>query len=456
MPRANHNLSLASESLHSLRVFKWWVRLVVYPGVSLLIPIDIFLLHFPLLESVLSHLGGYVVATLGIEFGYAWGERVRKQADYPRVLARKLGSPTNLRDTCQTALRIMVELLGADAALLALLHREDRGLEMLASHGFPPGTIKFNAKQAAFLDWWRESAENRNLLIQPLAPSHPFFPAFGPGRYRVYVPVISMDRVIAVLVIFGPRKRWELRDRTLLIALAGALGLLLDNVRLYSHEYQTMLHILTGALDQRDGVTEGHSRRVADLSLIVARELGINGEELLGIERAGILHDIGKLAVPDAILSKPGPLTSEEWVEMRRHPDVGYRLLRNVPFLGRAAEIVYAHHERFDGLGYPRGLKGDDVPLGARIFAVVDAYDAMTSDRPYRLARSHQEALDEIRQQVGTQFDPVVVAPFFAAVRKGLIDPNMQVREHKPVFEMAGGDGDGPTPSPEKSHAQTS
>ena len=454
MSKPHISRSMASESLHSLRVLKWWVRLVVYPGVSLLIPADIFLLHFPLLESVLSHLGGYVVATVGIEFGFANVFRLRKQSAYPGILSVELGSVRSLREACQTGARAVVELLGADAALLALLHREDRGLEMLVSHGFPPGTIKFNAEQAAFLDWWRESAENRSLLIQSLAPSHPFFPAFGPGRYRVYVPIISMDRVIAVLVIFGPRTRSELRDRTLLTGLARVLGLTLDNVRLYNHEYQGMLHILTSALDQRDGVTDGHSRRVADLSLIVAHEMGIDGDALLDVERAGILHDIGKLAVPDAILSKPAPLTSDEWVEMRRHPDVGYHLLRDVPFLGRAAEIVHAHHERFDGSGYPRGLKGEEIPLGARIFAVVDAYDAMTSDRPYRLARSHEEALEEIRRQAGTQFDPVVVAPFFAAVRKGLIVSGMPVREHNPLLTMPGGNG--PTPSPEETHVPAS
>ena len=456
MPRPRKGRRLDTKSLRTLSIAKWWVRAAVYPGVSLLIPIDIFFLHFPLLASIVSHLGGYVVATLGIEWGYAWGERLTKQNEYPSLLAAEVGSPTNLRDACLTAVRTVAELLGADAATLVVLHRGSDSPEVLVSHGLPPGAPKFTDERAASLGQYHQSMENRSILVQPLDPSHPLAAAFGPGRCRVWVPVIALDKVMGILLIYGPRRRYELRDRTLLDALSRTLGLLLDNVRLYGHEYQTMLHILTGALDQRDGVTEGHSRRVADLSLIVARELGINGEELLDIERAGILHDIGKLAVPDAILSKPGPLTSEEWVEMRRHPDVGYRLLRDVPFLGRAAEIVYSHHERFDGLGYPRGLKGDEIPLGARIFAVVDAYDAMTSDRPYRLARSHQEALDEIRQQVGTQFDPVVVAPFFAAVRKGLIGPNMQTREQKPVFEMAGGDGDGPTPSPEKSHAQTS
>jgi putative nucleotidyltransferase with HDIG domain len=337
---------------------------------------------------------------------------------------------------------------------LVLLHRDSTTPEVLVSHGVPPGIIKFNADQIALLDPYIKCAESRAILVEPLPPSHPFFPVFGPGRCRVYVPIMSMDKVVGVMSIIGPRRHSELKDRTLLKALGGALGLVLDNVRLYGHEYQTMLHILTSALDQRDGVTEGHSRRVADLSLIVAHELGIQGDDLLDIERAGILHDIGKLAVPDAILSKPAPLTPDEWVEMRRHPDVGYHMVRDVPFLGRAAEIIRSHHERFDGAGYPRNLKGQEIPLGARIFAVVDAYDAMTSDRPYRLALSHEEALDEIRHQAGTQFDPVVVAPFFAAVRKGLIGPSMPVREHEPLFRMPGGNG--PTPSPEVSHVPAS
>jgi putative nucleotidyltransferase with HDIG domain len=454
MSRARNNHSLRSEALHNLQVAKWWTRLLVYPGVSILIPIDIFVLHFPLLQSVLSHVGGYLVAAMGIELGYGWGESVRKQAEYPNVLRTQLGSPTNVRDACYAAAGTVVELLRADAAVLALFRRDTDTPEVLVSHGVPPGLIKFNAEQAPLIDPFHKCAQSRSILIEPLSRSHPFFPAFGARRCRVYVPILSMDKVVGVMSIIGPRRSSELRDRTLLKALGGALGLLLDNVRLYGHEYQGILHILTSALDQRDGVTEGHSRRVADLSLIVARELGMDGHDLLDIERAGILHDIGKLAVPDAILSKPTALTSEEWMEMRRHPDVGYSMVRDVPFLNRAAEIIRSHHERFDGTGYPRRLRGDAIPLGARIFAVVDAYDAMTSDRPYRRARSHQEALEEIRHQAGSQFDPVVVAPFFAAVRKGLVGPSRPAREDRPLFRLAGGDG--PGPSPQETHVPAS
>ncbi|KPJ50581.1 MAG: hypothetical protein AMJ38_01630 [Dehalococcoidia bacterium DG_22] len=200
-----------------------------------------------------------------------------------------------------------------------------------------------------------------------------------------------------------------------------AMGLILDNIRLYDYEYQAVLEILCAALDRRDRATEGHSRRVAELSLVVARELGINRGRFKDLERAAILHDIGKIVVADAILSKPAPLTEAEWEEMRRHPTVGFDMVRNVPLLRQAADIIYAHHEHFNGSGYPHGLKGEEIPLGARIFAVVDAYDAITSDRPYRKARPHEYALEEIKRNTGTQFDPKVVDAFLKAEEKGLL-----------------------------------
>ena len=178
--------------------------------------------------------------------------------------------------------------------------------------------------------------------------------------------------------------------------------------------YDATLEALAAALDARDSETGGHSSRVTVYTMDMARELGVTegNDEWLDIERASLLHDVGKIGVSDAILNKPGPLTSEEWQQMRQHPAIGYEMLKDVRFLSMAAQIVYAHHERYDGKGYPAGLKGADVPLGARIFAVADAFDAMTSNRPYRRALPAAKAREEITNNSGTQFDPTVVEAF--------------------------------------------
>lgn len=185
--------------------------------------------------------------------------------------------------------------------------------------------------------------------------------------------------------------------------------------------YESIVAVLCAALDLRDNVTTGHARRVSDLASVVAWQMGLRREEERHIEEAAILHDIGKIGVADAVLAKAGPLDDAEWAEMKRHPELGYHMLQGMDFLKRAAEIVHAHHERYDGSGYPRGLKGDEIPLGARIFAVVDAYDAITSYRPYRKAQTHRKAVEEIVRNSGTQFDPDVVRAFLEAEKQGLL-----------------------------------
>ena len=168
------------------------------------------------------------------------------------------------------------------------------------------------------------------------------------------------------------------------------------------------------ALDASDHETKGHSVRAASYVKLMARHLGVeeNTSDWTDIYRGALLHDIGKIGVPDEILHKPGPLTPEEWDDMKRHPRIGHEMLHEISFLAGAASIVRAHHERFDGKGYPQGLRGEEIPLGARIFAAADAFDAMTTDRPYRKALLPDMARDEIVRHSGTQFDPEIVQVF--------------------------------------------
>ena len=176
--------------------------------------------------------------------------------------------------------------------------------------------------------------------------------------------------------------------------------------------YDITLEALGDALDLKDAETEGHSKRVTAFTIAIARAMGLSGEKIRVIARGAFLHDIGKMAIPDAILHKPGRLTEDETEIMREHCQLGYVMLKKIPFLSDAAEIVYAHQERFDGSGYPRRLRGSDIPLGARIFSIADTLDAITSDRPYRTAKSIQVAREEIKQLSGKCFDPQVTGVF--------------------------------------------
>lgn len=176
--------------------------------------------------------------------------------------------------------------------------------------------------------------------------------------------------------------------------------------------YATTLEGWARALELRDMETEGHSQRVTTITLQLAKAMGINDDELVHVHRGALLHDIGKMGIPDSILRKPAPLTDDEWDVMRQHPVLAYNLLSPIDFLKPALDIPYCHHEKWDGTGYPRGLKGEEIPLAARIFAVVDVWDALTSDRPYRSAWTEEKTLSFIHEQSGGHFDPGVVAKF--------------------------------------------
>ena len=176
--------------------------------------------------------------------------------------------------------------------------------------------------------------------------------------------------------------------------------------------YRSTLRALTSALETRDAETHGHSERVVTYSLRLGREYGLSSEKMKALEFGSLLHDIGKIGVPDSILRKPGKLTEEEWVKMREHPVHGRQILRGIEFLEGAARVVAQHHEKWDGSGYPLGLRDEDVDVCARIFAVADAFDAITSDRVYRRGKSYQEAAQELEDWAGRQFDPKVVEAF--------------------------------------------
>ncbi len=205
------------------------------------------------------------------------------------------------------------------------------------------------------------------------------------------------------------KKRYETRLEELVEQRTAELDQALDSLE---QAYRTTLQALTAALETRDAETHGHSERVVTFSLRLGREYGLNAPNMKALEFGSLLHDIGKIGVPDAILRKPAKLTDEEWERMREHPLHGQQILRGIEFLKGAAKVVAQHHEKWDGSGYPLGLKAEDIDICARIFSVADAFDAITSDRVYRKGRPYEAAASELDEWAGRQFDPKVVEAF--------------------------------------------
>ncbi len=225
--------------------------------------------------------------------------------------------------------------------------------------------------------------------------------------------------------ISKPFDRYELRARLLGITRLNRYQKLLQeraklreaNAQLLN-AYEATIEGLSHALDLRDRETEGHSRRVTEVTVKLAKALNFSEEEILHMRRGALLHDIGKIGIPDSILHKPDSLTEEEWANMRKHPQFAYDMLSPIEYLRPALPIPYSHHEKWDGTGYPRGLKGEEIPMSARLFAIADVWDAVTSDRPYRAAWTEEQATAYIREQSGKHFDPQVVDLFFKVVEE--------------------------------------
>ena len=236
------------------------------------------------------------------------------------------------------------------------------------------------------------------------------------GAYDYLLKPFEREQLLATVRRAMENRRLKLENRAYQVNLETLVAARTEQLRQamsdLERSYDITLEALGDALDLKDAETEGHSKRVTAFTIAVARAMGLSSDRIRVIARGAFLHDIGKMAIPDAILRKPGALTPEEINIMKEHCWHGYQILRKIPFLTEAAEIVYAHQEKWDGSGYPRGLKGDEIPLGSRIFSLADTMDAIMSDRPYRAAQPFAAARDEIVRWSGRQFDPNIVKTF--------------------------------------------
>jgi putative nucleotidyltransferase with HDIG domain len=236
------------------------------------------------------------------------------------------------------------------------------------------------------------------------------------GAYDYLLKPFEREQLLATVRRALENRRLKLENRAYQTNLETLVAQRTEQLRTALNDlersYDITLEALGSALDLKDAETEGHSKRVTAFTIAIARAMGIPKEQIAVIARGAFLHDIGKMAIPDAILRKPGALTPDEITVMKEHSFLGYKVLQNIPFLHDAADIVYSHQERFDGSGYPRKLKGKEIPLGARIFAIADTLDAIINDRPYRPKQTISAAREEIQRWSGRQFDPEVVEVF--------------------------------------------
>ena len=242
------------------------------------------------------------------------------------------------------------------------------------------------------------------------------------GAYDYLLKPFEREQLLNTVSRALENRRLKVENRTYQTNLESLVKARTDQlqatVRELERSYDMTLEALGDALDLKDAETEGHSRRVTAFTIAIAKNMGLPQEQIPTIARGAFLHDIGKLAIPDAILRKPGKLTPDEMSIMKEHCYKGYQIVRKIPFLADACDIIYSHQERYDGTGYPRELKGKEIPLGARIFSVADTLDAITVDRPYRAKQTYQAAREEIKRWSGRQFDPDVVTAFLEMPEK--------------------------------------
>jgi putative nucleotidyltransferase with HDIG domain len=352
-------------------------------------------------------------------------------------VSRSLASTMDLTEVLQIAIESAVDMLGLDTGAIYTL--EENGTLRLGATSPPlPPQLPLEALSAKLEDHphINEAVRTRTPVYLPdvgavsLTQAEKNIVDLRGLVSILYFPLLLKESAIGVFILgtIHNKRQFSSTEIDLSYVLAFQVSLAIANAQLYkkaqdaiaelTRAYDATLAGWSQVLDMRDHVTDEHTHRVADLTVALAARMGIPASELALIRRGALLHDIGKMALPDAILQKPEPLSAEEMEIMKTHPEKAFQILSQIDYLLPAIEIPYCHHERWDGTGYPRRLKGEEIPLAARIFAVVDVYDALTSDRPYRKGWTKEQALAYLREQSGKHFFPEAVEAFSKLVEE--------------------------------------
>ena len=376
--------------------------------------------------SLLTSIANFAASAIQRSTLHEQTEKRLQQLTAQRTIDQAISSSFDLNYILKTLLTQTILQLKIDAGVILLINQQNGMLEFAVGIGFQPHEI-----ENAPIEWGKEDSLASKVILEQRTCSQPdikSFPRIPIGAANGFVsqhatPLIVKGQVRGILEVFQrtpnePDPDWI----SSLESFAGQAAIAIENTRLFeelqnsnaelSQAYDTTIEGWSRAMDLRDQETEGHTQRVTETTLRLALCMDIPRDQVIHLRRGALLHDIGKMGIPDNILLKPGKLTDEEWVIMRKHPQFAYDMLYPIPYLRPALDIPYCHHEKWDGSGYPRGLKGQHIPISARIFSIVDVWDAITSDRPYRAAWSKEKALDYIREINETHFDPMVVDGF--------------------------------------------
>jgi HD-GYP domain-containing protein (c-di-GMP phosphodiesterase class II) len=355
-------------------------------------------------------------------------ERRLGQLQALHTIDRAISSTFDLRPILNTVINQTIVQLNVDAVDVLLYHPHLQMLDFIVGQGFRTRAIEQTRLRLGECFSGRAAYERRTIYVSNLPEVGANFTRAAvlqaEGFLELYaVPLIAKGQVKGVMEVFHRTPLPKTPEwLEFLETLAGQAAITIDQTQLFEDLQRANLELVIAydatiegwarAMDLRDKETESHTERVTELTISLARMFNIRDSEIVHIRRGALLHDIGKIGVPDHILLKKGALTDDEWKIMRRHPQFAYEMLQPIRYLRQALDIPYCHHEKWDGTGYPRGLKGDQIPMVARIFAVADVWDAITSDRPYRKALTNEEALAYIKEQSGRHFDPQVVNAF--------------------------------------------
>jgi len=341
-------------------------------------------------------------------------------------ISRRAGQTPRLTQMLEQVIKMTQKTLNASAASILLYRDNDQELYFEAASGPVGKSLRHVKLDNQYGIAGQVARTGQPLIVNDVTRSERFHKMIDDTtgfctRSLICAPLIIHHKILGVIEVLNKLDSTEFNEQDLeaVSSVAATSVMAIENTRLHQtvlDAYKSTIKALTAAIDAKDPATRGHSQRVMEYTMLASTYLSFSPEEMETLEYASILHDVGKIGIDSAILMKPEPLSSDEWKIVRGHPTEGANMLREIPFLEKASELVLYHHEKYNGEGYPKGLKGDFIPIGARIITVADSFDTMTTNRPYRQAMTFEDSINELRRCIGSQFCPVAVKAFLSGL----------------------------------------